>query len=335
MRDFRLYVLPILLTVLLSSHGWGQAASPGPGDGPSPAASASATLDRKALEDYIRYLNLWGENVNVSLSEAKPSNTLPGYLEVNVTASVPGASLSQEYFVSPDGGRLVRGRTSDRLGKTVFRTGSYPFEAEQAALQLEGRPALGPEKAAVTVAVFSDFQCAYCREEGQMLRANLLQAYPDSVRMVFVHFPLVQIHDWAQPAAVAGHCLAAQSNHSFWRYHDWVFEAQPKLTAANFRASLQEWASGADVDPLRLQQCIQSPEANVAVSASMQQALAMGLNSTPTLFVNGRQVTGKLTWPGIKQIIDTELDFQMRQATRQQNNKEACCSVTLPGLFPQ
>ncbi len=331
MTSIRLMLLCCLALFLATA----QSAPPSSDTPNAQVSTAQAAVDPKALEDYIRYLNLWGDNVTVALSELVPSSTLPGYLELEVTASVPGASLKQEFFVAPDGSRLVRGSTSDRLGKTVFRTASYPFEAEQSALQLDGRPSLGPAKAPVVVAVFSDFQCGYCREEGQLLRANLLQAYPDAVRMVFLDFPLVQIHDWAQAAAVAGHCLAAQSHDAFWKYHDWVFEAQPQITATNFNAKLQGWATQASVDPLRLQQCVQSPDAQSAVTASTKQALAMGLNSTPTLFVNGRQVTGKLTWAAIKQIVDTELDFQMKQATRKQASKEACCSVSLPGLFPQ
>lgn len=303
---------------------------------PEAAAKAPAhSLDLAALEEYLRYLNLWGPNVKVSLSEPTPSTTLPGYLDLNVTASVPGASLDLAYFVSPDGERVVRAKTTDRLGKTVFLTTDYPFRAEQEALDLSGRPAVGPETAPITIAVFSDFQCAFCREEAKLLRANLMSAYPDQVRLVFMDFPLVQIHDWAKPAAIAGHCVASVGAEEFWKYHDWVFEAQPQITAANFPAKFQAWAQGAGLDGLRLQQCQQSPEADAAVMASFQKALGMGLNSTPTLFVNGRQVAGKLEWAALKQIVDAELDFQMKQATRKQASKDACCSVTLPGLFPQ
>lgn len=302
---------------------------------PPSASAPAAALDKTALADYLRYLNLWGENVTISIGDPKPSATLPGFLDLVVTASVPGASLTQEYYVTPDGTRLIRGRASDRLGKTVFATGDYPFRAEQEALNLAGRPSVGKQNAPITVAVFSDFQCAFCRDEAKLLRANLLSAYPEAVRLVFVDFPLVQIHNWAKPAAIAGHCLAGISNNTFWKYHDWAFEAQPQITAENFGAKLQAWAESSGIDSLRLQQCLQSPEADSAVTASLEKALNLGLNSTPTLFVNGRQVTGKLEWAAIKQIVDAELDYQFKQASKQQASKEACCTVTLPGLLPQ
>ncbi|MCW5965462.1 MAG: thioredoxin domain-containing protein [Bryobacterales bacterium] len=318
---------------ICATSGLASAQAPSPAD--RSASAAPAPLDKAALADYLRYLNLWGENVTITLSDPKASTTLPGFLDLQVTASVPGASLTQEYYVTPDGARLIRGRASDRLGKTVFSTGDYPFRAEQEALKLGGRPSVGKEDAPITVAVFSDFQCAYCRDEAKLLRANLLSAYPEAVRMVFVDFPLVQIHNWAKPAAIAGHCLAAISNDTFWKYHDWAFETQPQITAENFGGKLQAWAEGSGIDTLQLQQCLQSSESDAAVTTSLENALNLGLNSTPTLFVNGRQVTGKLEWAAIKQIVDAELDYQFKQASKQQASKEACCTVTLPGLFPQ
>jgi protein-disulfide isomerase len=299
------------------------------------SAGSSASLDQAALEEYLRYLNLWNSDVQVAFDPPKPSSSLPGYLDLRVTASVPGASLVQDYYVSPDGARLIRARASDRLGKTVFRTDTYPFQAEQEALNLEGRPSLGPEHAPITLAVFSDFQCAFCRDEAKLLRSNLSTAYPDAVRLVFVDFPLMQIHNWAKPAAIAGHCIAAQDNDSFWAYHDWVFDAQPSIRQDNFDQKLGEWLPATGIDVLKLQQCRTSPEADESVMASFQQALSLGLNSTPTLFVNGRQLGGKLEWAALKQVIETELGYIRKQESQQSASKEECCSVELPGVFPK
>lgn len=317
----------------VAAMGYGQSALPQPAD-PIPTRSGE-TLDIAALEEYLRYVNLWNSEVTVTLAKPQPSSMLPGFFDVTVTASIPGASLTQEYFVSPDGSRIIRARASDRLGKTVFDTGQYPFQAEQAALDTNGRPAVGPDGAPVTLTVFSDFQCAYCRDEAKLLRANLETAYPDAVRLVFIDFPLFQIHNWAKPAAIAGHCVAAQSQPAFWSYHDWIFDVQPQITAENFSEKLQGWLQSTKIDGLQLQQCRQSPGAESAVMASFQKAISLGLNSTPTLFVNGRQLGGKLEWAALKQVIETELDYIRKQDTKQSASKEECCTVTLPGLFPQ
>lgn len=322
-----------LALTLCPAAAQGQSAAPS-----APASAEAGRPDKAALEQYLRYLNLWNKDVTVTLSDPVPSASLPGFLDLKVTASVPGASLTQDYYVSPDGARIVRARANDRLGKTVFETSQYPFQAEQEALDLKGRPTMGPEGAPITLTVFSDFQCAYCRDEAKLLRANLPTAYPDAVRMVFVDFPLIQIHDWAKPAAMAGRCLMADGNDRFWKYHDWVFESQKEITAANFAGKLQEWAQAQGADALRLQQCMQSPETDAAVMASFQKALSMGLNSTPTIFVNGRQLGGKLEWPTLSQVIEAELDYLRNPpATTKSSaaNKEECCTVELPGLFPK
>ncbi|MCZ2152629.1 MAG: DsbA family protein, partial [Bryobacterales bacterium] len=235
------------------------------------------------------------------------------------------------YLLAPDGKHLVRAQTGDRLGKTVFPLDAYPFAAEQAKLKLAGHPSAGPADAAVTVAVFSDFQCGFCREEAKILRSNLLAAYPGKARLVFVDFPLLQIHDWAQRAAVAGRCVAAQNAGKFWTYHDWVFDEQPAITSANFGAKLLEWAGANGVDGIQLGRCLEDPAVNQSVTASFQEALDLGLNSTPTLFVNGRQISGKLEWAALKQVIDTELEYAEKAAKK----NEECCSVSLPGIFKQ
>ena len=70
---------------------------------------------------------------------------------------------------------------------------------------------------------------------------------------------------------------------------------------------------------------------NAAVTASFQDALDLGLTSTPTLFINGRQIGGKLEWQALKQVIDMELDYVAAAKKKQ----EECCSVSLPGIFKQ
>lgn len=287
-------------------------------------------INQVELADYLRYVNLWPKEVSVQFEKATPSKELPGFFDLPVKVSAGHTAITQLYLLSPDGKHLVRAQAGDRLGKTVFSVDGYPFAAEQARLKLEGRPSVGPADAPVTLAIFSDFQCGFCREEAKILRSNLLSAYPDKVRMVFVDFPLTQIHDWAQQAAVSGRCVAAQSGEKFWAYHDWVFDEQPALSKGNFSEKFLAWSGKNNLDALQLSRCVQDPNVNKAVTTSFEEALALGLTSTPTLFVNGRQIGGKLEWLALKQVIDTELDYVAAA-----KKKEECCSVSLPGIFKQ
>lgn len=315
-------ILGLAMAVIGSIHLSAQAASP--------KAALAPEINQIELADYLRYVNLWPKEVSVQFEKATPSKLLPGFFDLPVKVSAGHTAITQMYLLSPDGKHLVRSQAGDRLGKTVFPVDGYPFAAEQARLKLDGRPSIGPANAPVTIAVFSDFQCGFCREEAKILRSNLLSAYPEKVRMVFLDFPLTQIHDWSQQAAVAGRCVAAQSPEKFWLYHDWVFDEQPAISKMNFNGKFLEWSGKNGLDALQLGRCQQDPSVNAAVTASFQDALNLGLTSTPTMFVNGRQIGGKLEWQALKQVIDTELEYAAAA-----KKKEECCSVTLPGIFKQ
>ena len=83
-------------------------------------------------------------------------------------------------------------------------------------------PALGPDKAPVTIVEFSDFECPFCLRVVPTLE-RILEDYGDDVRLVFRQFPLNNIHPNAQSAAEASLCAADQSR--FWQYHDALFAA--------------------------------------------------------------------------------------------------------------
>ena len=293
----------------------------------------SATPPKAELPPEINQMELWITYVNPWIKRPRPVRRSHA---VEVASRIFRSPQKSAPGIPPSDVSAFRASTSfarasgDRLGKTVSPVEGYPFAAEQARLKLDGRPSIGPADAPVTVAVFSDFQCGFCREEAKILRSNLLSAYPDKVRMVFLDFPLTQIHDWSQQAAVAGRCVAAQSAEKFWLYHDWVFDEQPAISKMNFNGKFLEWSGKNGLDSLQLGRCQQDPGINAAITASFQDALNLGLTSTPTMFVNGRQIGGKLEWQALKQVIDTELEYVAAA-----KKKEECCSVTLPGIFKQ
>src|SRR5919198_1332167 len=84
----------------------------------------------------------------------------------------------------------------------------------------EGKPALGPANAPVTIVEFSDFQCPYCRQAQGTLK-QLMAAYEGKIKLVYRDFPLRNIHPQAQKAAEAAQCAAEQQK--FWPYHDKLF----------------------------------------------------------------------------------------------------------------
>jgi protein-disulfide isomerase/uncharacterized membrane protein len=154
----------------------------------------------------------------------------------------------------------------------------------------------GNADASVTIVEFSDFECGYCAHFQRSID-DMLHRYGQSTRIVFHHFPLDsecnpsvtgQLHRQACLAAVASECAAEQGQ--FWQYHDVLFSNQKQLG----RQSLIEYAAKLGLDTTRFTACLDSPEPQARVQNDVTKAAALGVDSTPTVFINGRLVKGAL-----------------------------------------
>lgn len=287
------------------------------------AVVAVPKLDVKKLEEFLRHLNLWTPEIAFEVKERQPAAMLPGFEEITVKASLGERFAEQKYFVSADGKTVIKGEVMDITAN--------PFTKENALIRNVGAPSWGTLGAPVVLSVYTDYQCPYCREQARALRANLLKTYPKEVRL-FVHdFPLEQIHPWAKTASIAGRCALLQGEENYWKYHDWIFDNQEGMGAETFRGKLMAWAPANGMDVLQLTRCFDNKETAAEVEKDIEQGKALGLNSTPTIYVNGRKLAGSVSWDQLKKIIDVEVKYQ---ATAKNAGDTACCSVSLatPGV---
>jgi protein-disulfide isomerase len=282
----------------------------------APVQPASSAIDKPAIEAYVRHLFVeWPAEAKIDVSDPKPSE-IPGLREVIVTGSLQGQSAQQKLLLAPDGQKFVLG--------TVYDLKQNPFRAEMAKLTTDSLPSLGTPGAPVMIALFTDFQCPYCREEAKTLRANLIQTYPKEVRLYLKVYPLVQIHNWAKAAAIAGRCVFQQNPQAFWQYHDWIFEQQPQITPENLSGKVMEFAQGKEIDGLQLKRCIDTRATEAEVDKSVKEAQSLQVDSTPTLFINGRRISSNLPWTQLKSIIDNEIAYQQ---TANNAGDQPCCEV--------
>ncbi|HVX65394.1 MAG TPA: thioredoxin domain-containing protein, partial [Bryobacteraceae bacterium] len=225
----------LLRTLAVATCAAALAAAQSPARKPSPkparstarpaVASSAASLppgksafDKSTLEAYVRHLFVWGPKISVTVSDPKPSPELTGFSEVNVHAAAGEATQDEKFLVSKDGRKVLRA--------AIYDIAQNPFKPELDKLKTQFQPSLGTPGAPVVMVIFTDFQCPFCKDEAQMLRQNLLSAYPKQVRLYFKDFPLSQIHPWAKTAAMAGRCIFRQNPASFWDYYDWVYANQ-------------------------------------------------------------------------------------------------------------
>ena len=283
-----------------------------------PDGQKKSALDKAAMEEYVRHLFVWGPQIQVKVGDPKPAD-LPGFHQISVVASAGGSSQEELFYVSKDGRKIVRG--------VIFDVDKSPFEADLKKLKTEFQPSFGTPGAPVVLVLFSDFQCGYCKEEAKMIRQNLPSTYPKEVRVYFKDFPLEQIHPWAKTAAIAGRCVFRQKPAAFWDYHDWMFEHQADVTAENLKEKVFEFGKTRELNEQQLGSCIDTRATEAEVNRNIAEGKALQINSTPTLFVNGRKLVGQGGWPQLRQIIDFEIDYQKAHGDA---GAEKCCEVKLP-----
>jgi protein-disulfide isomerase len=140
---------------------------------------------------------------------------------------------------------------------------------------------IGQPDAPLELVMFGDFQCPYCsaaQPEVHRVRRQL----GDRLRFAFRHFPLVEMHPMAAPAAEASESAAAQGN--FWAYHDALYLSQPALSPE----LLLMLAARLGMDPEVVARDLESGRWRPRVARDIDSGMASGVAGTPTFFVNGR-----------------------------------------------
>jgi len=261
---------------------------------PSPPAK-TGTLEQR-VEQYLRKYYAWDSSYEVKVGPAK-STPVPEILEVPVTVSMGGQGDTASVYVSKDGKFMFRGELTDMSAD--------PFAETRAKLQQGNSPSIGPAKAKVTLVEFADFECPSCRELDRILR-EVLPSHPE-VRLVYKDYPLTDIHPWAMTAAIAGQCANQQSTQAFWKLHDSIFDAQQVISPSNAWDKINDLANQAGLNLDAFRTCIASPEPTHAIEASIEQGHTLNVNSTPTLFVNGRRIVG-----ADRALLDHLIEFEIR-----------------------
>ena len=160
---------------------------------------------------------------------------------------------------------------------------------------------IGAANAPVTIIEFSDFQCPFCQRVMPTLK-RVRETYGDKVRIVWKDFPLTSIHPQAFKAAEAGNCAREQGK--FWEYHDVLFSNQQALQPE----FLKKYAADTGLDVVKFGACLDTAKYGDHVQEQMGVGNGLGIQSTPSAFINGRLVTGAQPYEAFVAIIDEELE---------------------------
>lgn len=171
----------------------------------------------------------------------------------------------------------------------------------------EGFPSIGPEDAEIVIVEFSDFQCPYCQRFHKETFPDLLAAYPGKIRFVYRNFPLPpSMHPDAMSAAVAALCAGDQD--SYWEYHDKLFGDNP-LNEGTYI----QYATELDLNVEEFTSCLSSGKHDDFIEQDMAFSSSLGVQSTPTFFVNGLAIVGAQPLSSFTRLIDKELAGEIPQ----------------------
>lgn len=168
-------------------------------------------------------------------------------------------------------------------------------------IDADDAPAKGAgEDAPVQIVEFSSFGCPFCADFGEELD-RLVDEYGDVVRVEYRYFPLPNQTN-AHEAARAAHCAHEQQR--FWPMAELLYDNRD----AHDEASLKNYAEQLGLNIDRFEACLTSDQTRRRVDQDLEQGSHVGVESTPTFFVNGQMVRGKVPFEQLEQIVLQELD---------------------------
>jgi protein-disulfide isomerase len=270
------------------------------------AQSTAPSIERKIERQLRAYYNTIPPGVNITVGPRTQSPDFPQYDQFTVSFSYQGKTQEQGFLISKDGKTLAR--------LTKIDMTKDPYEEIMSKIDLKGRPIRGNEDAKVTIVNYDDFQCPFCQRMHDTLTNDILKSYGDKIRIIYKDFPLIEIHPWAKHAAVDANCLTQQNPTAYWGFADSIHSnaktiSQTAGSDAQFAAvdkiALQEGRK-TGLNLPQLQSCVKAQKDDL-VQASMTEATTIGVEATPTLFINGVKLDGAVPAEELKIVINRAL----------------------------
>jgi protein-disulfide isomerase len=169
------------------------------------------------------------------------------------------------------------------------------------------RNIMGDPNAPVTVQAWEDFLCPACRQWTSSIEPQLVEEYikPGRVKLEFRQFPLSGHAPGANMAAMASLCAADQD--AFWTYHNRLFAAQDRGQPGYVLDALVQYSDELGLDSRAFLQCMSGQQYRDEAAASANEALALGLNATPSIMVGDTLMTNPFDYNELKAAIDSQL----------------------------
>jgi len=271
---------------------------------PRAAASPSALVTEATVDSFLKQMFGWNQELTWKIAEIKPAEAA-GFTEVTAVFNTTQGQQVFRVYVTPDQKFALTG--------DMVPFGADPFGSARAILKEASGPSHGPADAPVTIVEFGDLECPACKAAQPQL-TKLLTEEP-KLKLIFQNFPLESLHKWALLGAKYVDCVGQQGNEQVFKFIATVYEHQGEITADTADAMLKGFAKDAGANPDTVAACVAKPETEKRVRESLALGTKLGVNSTPTFFINGRKVVGfgnNTPYEVVKAIVD----FSQTPATK-------------------
>src|SRR5664279_4567635 len=246
-----------------------------------PAASAVTDPTEATVDAFLKQMFGWNQDLTWKIASIKPAEA-QGFTEVTAIFNTTQGQQVFRVFVTPDQKFALTG--------DMVPFGADPFAAARLILKSASGPSHGPADAPVTIVEFGDLECPACKAAQPQLM-KLMQEEP-KMKLIFQNFPLESLHKWALLGSKYVDCVSREGSDQAFKFIATVYEHQGEITAETADTMLKGYVKEAGANPDTVTACVAKPETEKRVRESIALGEKLGVNSTPTFFINGRKVVG-------------------------------------------
>jgi protein-disulfide isomerase len=194
-----------------------------------------------------------------------------------------------------------------QAAKAQQEQAAVPEKVTRYDIPVDDDPGYGPKDAPIVIVEFSDYECPFCQKWHAETWPQIVEKYGDKVRLVYRDFPLYGMHPNADPSAQAANCAGDQGK--YWEFHSALFSGEYPLS----RASYDAIAGNLGLDADKFAACIDTEKYKAEIEADYQFAADLGVQSTPTFFINGLALVGAQPFEVFDRVITLELNGEIPQ----------------------
>jgi len=212
-----------------------------------------------------------------------PTGDRAGLKAVRVEIDTGYFSQPMHYYVEPDGSVFFMG--------TLWKLDVPVADQRRALIDLTASPSYGADAPKVTIVEFADMECPFCKRRGQQMD-KLMEKYGSKlqIRRFYKYYPLWASHHWSTKAASAAACLQKTSSDLVFRFKQICYDNQETLTLEGLDQQIFDFLDAAGIPRKDFLSCYLQDASFAAIRRDMNEGGMLGVNSTPTYYVNGTEI---------------------------------------------